>query len=73
MPIQSKYSNQQVEDLMQSLQQVMQQYNAPTDLQLMVLGNMVSEVLTTRVAKDQRVALASQFGQILQQAVQPRK
>ena len=73
MPIQSKYSNQQVEDLMQSLQQVMQEYNAPTDLQLMVLGNMVSEVLTTRVAKDQRVALASQFGQILQQAVQPRK
>ncbi len=69
MPIQSKYSNQDVEQLMEQLQQVFTQAQAPTDLQLMVLGNLVSQVLTERVGKESREALAAQFGAILQQAV----
>lgn len=70
MPIQSKYSDTQVEELMQQLQGVMLHHEAPTDLQLMVLGNMVSQLLTQRVAKEQRAALAAQFGAVLQKAVE---
>ena len=70
MPIQSKYSDQQVEQLMQQLQGVMLHHEAPTDLQLMVLGNMISQLLNERVGKEQRAALATQFGAVLQKAVQ---
>lgn len=69
MPIQSKYTNQHVEQVMQDVQAVLEGHSAPTDLQLMVLGNVVSQLLTTQVAKEQREALAAQFGAILQQAV----
>lgn len=45
MPQSSRYSDERVEKLLAQLAQVLQKDNAPTDLSLMVLGNMVTNVI----------------------------
>ncbi|MBD1388439.1 DUF1414 domain-containing protein [Neiella sp. HB171785] len=69
MPIQSKYSNQQVESLMAELSQVFSKHQAPIDLELMVLGNMVSQIMAERVPAAQKQVLTEQFCSVLKQAV----
>lgn len=69
MPIQSKYSNQQVEALMAEISQTFQAQQAPVDLELMVLGNLVSQLLAERVPAAQTQALTEQFCAALKQAV----
>ncbi len=58
MPQSSRYSDERVEKLLAQLAQVLQKDNAPTDLSLMVLGNMVTNVINSDVAPAQRRSLA---------------
>lgn len=69
MPIQSKYSNAEVETLITELLNVLEKHQAPTDLSLMALGNTVSYLLTTKVSKESREALAEQFAKALTQSL----
>ncbi|GLP97989.1 DUF1414 domain-containing protein [Paraferrimonas sedimenticola] len=69
MALVSKYSNEQVEALVNGVLQHLEQQEAPLDLSIMVLGNSISHLLNTRVAAEQRQALAQQFAQALQQSL----
>ncbi|CAK6491019.1 MULTISPECIES: YejL family protein [Pantoea] len=69
MPQSSRYSDERVEKLLAQLAQVLQKDNAPTDLSLMVLGNMVTNVINSDVAPAQRRSLARSFAEALQASV----
>ncbi|MFQ6371743.1 YejL family protein [Shewanella sp. YIC-542] len=69
MPIQSKYSNAEVETLIAELLAVLEKHQAPTDLSLMALGNTVSHLLSTKVHAGSRQALAEQFAKALTSSV----
>ncbi|HEY1844862.1 MAG TPA: YejL family protein [Buttiauxella sp.] len=69
MPQISRYSDEQVENLLTELAAVLEKHHAPTDLSLMVLGNMVTNLINTSVASAQRHTLARSFAQALQASV----
>lgn len=54
MPQISRYSDEQVEQLLAELLNVLEKHKAPTDLSLMVLGNMVTNLINTSIALAQR-------------------
>lgn len=54
MPQISRYSDEQVEQLLAELLNVLEKHKAPTDLSLMVLGNMVTNLINTSIAPAQR-------------------
>ncbi|OAT31118.1 hypothetical protein M975_2442 [Buttiauxella brennerae ATCC 51605] len=69
MPQISRYSDERVEELLSELANVLEKHQTPTDLSLMVLGNMVTNLINTSVASAQRRSLASSFAQALQASV----
>ncbi|ARJ43022.1 hypothetical protein B1H58_13955 [Pantoea alhagi] len=73
MPQSSRYSDERVEQILAQLVQVLESNQAPTDLSLMVLGNMVTNLINTSVAPAQRRALARSFADALQASVREDK
>ncbi|MGB9097543.1 YejL family protein [Erwinia sp.] len=73
MPQSSRYSDDRVEKLLAELANVLEKDKAPTDLSLMVLGNMVTNLLNTSVAPAQRHSLARSFAEALQASVRDDK
>ena len=69
MPQNSRYSYEHVEQLLSELVNVLEKHKTPTDLSLMVLGNMVTNLINTSVAPAQRQAIAKSFAQALQSSV----
>ncbi|WP_413737905.1 YejL family protein [Sodalis sp. RH21] len=69
MPQASRYSDEQVETLLSELSAVLEKHRTPTDLSLMVLGNMITHVINTSVAPEQRKTLANSFGEALLSSV----
>ncbi|WP_320727509.1 YejL family protein [Enterobacter sp. 118C5] len=69
MPQHSRYSDEHVEQLLSELVNVLEKQKTPTDLSLMVLGNMVTNLINTSVAPAQRQAIAKSFAQALQSSV----
>lgn len=69
MPQHSLYSDEHVEQLLSELVNVLEKHKTPTDLSLMVLGNMVTNLINTSVAPAQRQAIAKSFAQALQSSV----
>ncbi|MDX1538652.1 DUF1414 domain-containing protein [Arsukibacterium sp.] len=65
MPIVSKYSTTQIENLVNQLLETFHTNNATTELTLMCLGNAVSHVINSSVPPAQRSAVASHFSQAL--------
>ncbi len=65
----SRYSDEHVEQLLSELANVLEKHKVPTDLSLMVLGNMVTNLINTSVAPAQRQAIAKSFAQALQSSV----
>ena len=61
--------NEHVEQLLSELVNVLEKHKTPTDLSLMVLGNMVTNLINTSVAPAQRQAIAKSFAQALQSSV----
>lgn len=70
MAIQSKYKNEQLDELLKDLFIVLEKHKAPADLSLMALGNMVTNILHNS-AKDQaqRERLAEAFAAALKNAL----
>ncbi|HEY3591343.1 MAG TPA: YejL family protein [Buttiauxella sp.] len=73
MPQISRYSDERVEELLSELANVLEKHQAPTDLSLMVLGNMVTNLINTSVASAQRRSLARSFAEALQASVSEDK
>mgnify|MGYP000530229648 CR=1 FL=1 len=73
MPQISRYSDEQVEQLLAELLNVLEKHKTPTDLSLMVLGNMVTNLINTSVAPAQRQAIAKSFAQALQSSINEDK
>ncbi|MCL2898618.1 YejL family protein [Brenneria tiliae] len=69
MPQSSRYSDEHVEQLLSELVNVLEKHHAPTDLALMVLGNMVTNLINTSVAPAQRQVLAGSFAEALQASI----
>lgn len=69
MPVQSKYSAQQQEDLFENLLNTLTEREVPKDLALMTLGNLVTHVIHQEQSQERKEKLAEQFGAILKQSV----
>lgn len=73
MPQSSRYSDDRVEQLLAEMVQVLEKDQAPTDLSLMVLGNMVTNLINTSVAPALRQTLANSFAEALKSSVRDDK
>ena len=73
MPQHSRYSDEHVEQLLSELVNVLEKHHTPTDLSLMVLGNMVTNLINTSVAPVQRKTLARSFAEALQASIREDK
>lgn len=69
MPHTSRYNDQSVEQLLTELTNVLERHQTPTDLSLMVLGNMITNLINGSVAPDQRHAIANTFAKVLQASI----
>lgn len=69
MPIQSKYSNTQVEQVVDQLIEVLTAQKVPVDLSLMCLGNSITHILKEHVPEAKRQSVAENFSQALVQSV----
>lgn len=69
MPILSKYSNEQVENLVDELLKVLIDQKAPVDLSLMCLGNTLSHIISEKVPAKQREQIIDNFSQALKDSV----
>ncbi|SDJ53124.1 MULTISPECIES: YejL family protein [Ferrimonas] len=72
MAILSKYSNDDVESLLNELILVLEKNETPTDLALMVLGNAATDIINRNIAPGSRKRIAEQFGQALAASVDSR-
>ncbi|AVJ18525.1 YejL family protein [Serratia rhizosphaerae] len=73
MPQSSRYSDEHVEQLLAELVNVLEKHHTPTDLSLMVLGNMVTNLINTSVSPAQRQTLAKSFAEALQASIHEDK
>ncbi|MGF1757408.1 YejL family protein [Photobacterium sagamiensis] len=65
MPITSKYSNQQVEQIISDVYDVLENHNASAELALMVVGNIATNIINADVPASQKKAIAEKFAQAL--------
>ncbi|MCO4320798.1 DUF1414 domain-containing protein [Aliidiomarina quisquiliarum] len=73
MPIMSKYSRAEQDQLFEKLLNALTETDVPADLALMTLGNLVTYVLHQQPSPERRTALAQQFGTILLKSVQNKQ
>lgn len=69
----SKYQDQQINQILAEMTAVLEKHQAPVDLSLMVLGNMVTHVLTHSVGRAQSAVLAKAFSEALFSSIQEQK
>lgn len=72
MPITSKYTDQQVEQILTEVGLVLEKHGASAELTLMIAGNLATNVLNTNVAASQRKALAEKFAQALTSSLEEK-
>lgn len=65
MPIVSKYSTAQIENLVNKLLEQLQNDGANTELSLMCLGNAISHIINSNVPQSQRHTVVQHFSQAL--------
>ncbi|HDR1414585.1 TPA: YejL family protein [Pasteurella multocida] len=69
----SKYQDKQVDAILNDMIAVLEKHQAPVDLSLVVLGNMVTNLLVSSVGTNQRIALAHAFSEALLNSVNKQK
>ena len=65
MPIISKYSNDEINNLVDDILNLVQNKKVPVDLALIALGNTVSNIIDSNVAQQQQKAIAKSFSDAL--------
>ena len=73
MPIQSKYSNQEFESLMQDVYVAIERNKADRDLSIMVLGNVLANIFTHQVSDEKRADMIDQFCHVLKKSTTPKR
>ncbi|CAA2930217.1 YejL family protein [Arsenophonus endosymbiont of Bemisia tabaci] len=73
MPQSSRYRDEQIEHVLLELVKVLEKYKASTDLSLIVLGNMVTNLINAAVTLTQRKTIAESFAQALLASVNEEK
>ncbi|WP_127958130.1 YejL family protein [Serratia microhaemolytica] len=73
MPQSSRYSDEQIEQLLAKLVNVLEEQQTPVDLSLMLLGNLVTNLINTSIAPAQRKYLAKSFADALQASINEDK
>lgn len=73
MPQASRYTDQQVEDLLIKLTKVFEEDHIPNDLSLMVLGNMVTNLINSTFSPSQRKMIAQTFSEALLASIREDK
>ncbi|MFS1538237.1 MAG: DUF1414 domain-containing protein [Candidatus Phlomobacter fragariae] len=73
MPQSSHYSDEQIEHLLLELVKVLEKHKTPTDLSLVVLGNIVTNLINTTATLTQRKTIAESFAQALLSSVNEEK
>ncbi|GJH43789.1 YejL family protein [Pasteurella canis] len=69
----SKYQDKQIDVILNDMIAVLEKHQAPVDLSLVVLGNMVTNLLVNSVGINQRTALAKAFSDALLHSVSDKK
>ncbi len=69
MPINSKYSDKHIEDILNQLNMVLLKNKASPDLCLMLLGNLVTNIINQDIPASQRKEIAEKFAQVLTTSV----
>lgn len=69
MPINSKYSNQQVETVIADLLAVLNRHEANVELSLMCLGNATSHIINHQIAREHQQNVIDSFKQALQATI----
>ncbi|MDP2561718.1 DUF1414 domain-containing protein [Psychrobium sp. 1_MG-2023] len=70
MAVNSKYTNEQVENLIMQLLTVLENSDAKADLSLMALGNAATSIINNNVSPSQRKHVAASFAKALESSVQ---
>ncbi|MFC4699166.1 DUF1414 domain-containing protein [Glaciecola siphonariae] len=73
MPIQSKYSNEEFEALMQDIFVAIEKNKADRDLAVMALGNTLATIFTSQVKAADREVMVEQFCKVLKKSTTEAK
>ena len=73
MAIQSKYQDKQIDAILNDIIAVLEKHQAPLDLSLIVLGNMITNLLTGNLGKQQQKVLAQAFSEALLNSINTAK
>lgn len=73
MAQQSKYSDQQINQILTDMLAVLEKHQAPVELSLVVLGNMTSNLLIHHLGEQQRLKLAQAFANALFDSLKKHK
>jgi uncharacterized protein YejL (UPF0352 family) len=65
MPITSKYSDKEIESILTEMTDVLKNHNVKTDMAIMLIGNMATNVLNHNVPASQRKMIAKSFADAL--------
>lgn len=70
MPVTSKYTNKEVEIILTQIIEVLEKNKASSELSLMIVGNIATNIINADVPKSQRKAIAEKFSQALLSSIQ---
>jgi len=69
MPIQSKYSSQKIETILDQVMEVLHENDVSVDLSLMVLGNSITHIINSQVPTSQRKTINDKFVKALSASI----
>lgn len=69
MPFISKYSDHDIETLINQILNTLKEKNASTEMSLMVLGDAVSHIINTNIAPLHKKELAQKFCTVLTESI----
>ena len=69
MPINSKYTTEQVETVINELLTVLNKHQASTELSLMCLGNATSHIIESTIPQNNQANVVKTFNQALTDAI----
>ncbi len=72
MPIISKYSNQDIENILNEVMDVLHKNDVSVDLSLMILGNSITHIMNNGVPDNKRKAISEKFVKALTASVKTK-
>lgn len=70
MPVNSRYSDEQFESIMQDVFTVLENHSAQRDLSLLVLGNVITQIFNQQKDDSRRNEMVDSFCRVLKKTTQ---